>query len=134
MRYRRKIGAAGVIVWFAYAAITALAFYRSRHSVLSGAVAAIVVLLLFYVPHLYWYWEILPDRLVHRSYFQRTVWPFQEITYIGPLSGKLAASKAAKNWIEIRNASGQRMIAQPADTKAFLDEMRRHLPEITLNL
>jgi hypothetical protein len=134
MRYRRKLRPAGIIVWLAYAAIVAFAFYHSHHSTPTVVAAGIIVLLLFYLPYLYWYWEIRPDRLVHQRYFQRIAWPFSEITYAGPMTGKAAGNRTAKDWIEIRNLSGQRMIAQPADPQAFLEEMRRHLPQITLNL
>jgi hypothetical protein len=134
MRFRRRMGLASVVTWCVYASVVALAFYRTHHSPVSVAASAVVVLLLFWVPHLYWYWEILPDRLVHRRYFQSMAWPLAEIVYVGPVTGGAAGRKATRDWIEIRNAAGQRMIAQPGNPKAFLEEMRKHLPEITLEL
>jgi hypothetical protein len=87
----------------------------------------------FYIPYKCWYWEICPDRLIHRRYFRRVVWPFTEIAYVGPMTGLIGTYSAARDWLEVRNVSGKMIIVQPADCEEFLLEMRKYLPRITLN-
>jgi hypothetical protein len=84
----------------------------------------------FRLPNSWFYWEICDDCVIQRRYFGRTVFPFSDITYVGPFSGQLSRL----NMILIRNTAGKRMIVNTDDPQAFLAEMREHLPRITLNL
>jgi hypothetical protein len=87
----------------------------------------------FYIPYKLWYWETCPDRLIHQRYFRRVVWPFTEITYVGPMTGLIGTYSAVRDWLEVRNVSGKMIIVQPGDCEEFLSEMRKYLPRITLN-
>ena len=133
MRYRRELGVVRVATWIFWPLIVSAGLIREGHPLWIGGLAGVLGFLAFYLPHLFWYWEILPDRLIHRRYFQRVVFRFQEITYVGPMTGKAAGANAVRDWILIQTA-GQRMVAQPADPEAFLVHIRKYLPQITLNL
>ena len=108
--------------------------YRKGYPLWAVLLSSAVVFLLFYLPHRFWYWDLLPDKLVHRRYFRRTVFPLAEIVYIGPMTGPASGNGHVKNWILIRNAAEERMIATPADPDAFLEAARQYLPAITLQL
>ena len=134
MIYRRKLGNTRATIWVAMSAILAADLLRQGRPIWMVALGAAAVILAFYIPHLFWNWKILPDRLVQSRYFQRTVFPFSEITYIGPMTGRAARRNAVQNWILIRNTANERMIAMPANPEAFLAELRTYLPQITLHL
>jgi hypothetical protein len=134
MRYRRELGVTRVGGWLALGAFLSAGLFRKGHPLWVALFCGFAATLLFYIPHFFWYWDILPDRVVHRRYFRRSVFPFSEITYVGPLTGWAAGNNAVRNWILIRNAAGERIVATPADPEAFLANIRKHLPLITLNL
>jgi hypothetical protein len=93
-----------------------------------------LIMLVGCIPHLFWYWEIRDDRVVQRRLFLRTALPFSEITYVGPVTGQASRHKYFERHILIRNVAGKRMFVNTGDPEAFLTEMRKHLPRITLNL
>jgi hypothetical protein len=80
---------------------------------------------------LLWFWEIRPDRLLHRRYWNTVVFPFTEIAYVGPGTGPLARNPRLSHWIEVRTHGGTRMIVDTADQPAFLAAMQTRLPEAT---
>jgi len=123
-----------VAFWLAFALLIAVDFSRRGYPLWEVFLAGVLSLSLFYIGHFFWYWEILPDRLVHQRYFLKVVFPFPEITYAGPVTGPAAQHAAARKWILIQNATGRRMIANPANPEAFLSQMRERLPGITPHL
>lgn len=133
MRFRRKLGPVRLITWLALGALLGSSFVRNGYSWWAGVLAAILFVLVSLPSWLFWYWDILPDRLIQRRYFGRTTFLFPDITYCGPVTGNLAGRLQTRDWIEIRTSSGKWMVAQPDDRAAFLNEMRKHLPKVTLN-
>jgi hypothetical protein len=134
MRFRRKLGVVRVLSWVVIGAFLGASFVRQGYSYLAAGLAATLYVLVSLPSWLFWYWDVLPDRLIHRRYFGQKVLLFSEITYCGPVTGNAAGLGQTRHWIEIRTADGRRMIAQPADAHAFLAAMRRYLPAVTLNL
>ena len=133
MRYRRELGLVRMSIWGAFGIILASNAFREGYPLWTVCLIAVLVALSFYVPYLFWYWEIYPDRLIHRRYFQQIIFPFSEITYVGPMTGNSASHKSVRNWILVQNTDGRSMIVQSAVPEAFLSQMRKYLPEITLN-
>lgn len=135
MRYYRKLPLsilpAAIVVIF-------LKHFLESHSLpsalLNGLLGGILVALTLRALHSGWYWEIGDDRLIHRRYFSLTVFPFSEITYIGPMTGEAGTYTFFDKTILVRNAGGKRMLVTIGDPDAFLNEMRKHLPRITLRL
>ena len=80
------------------------------------------------------FWEIREDCVVQRQWFRRTVFPFSQIAYVGPMTGQASQYEHFAKHILIRNAAGEKMIVITAQYEAFLKEMRKHLPLVTLNL
>ena len=84
--------------------------------------------------HRSWYWEIGDDSVIQRRHFRRNVFPFSEITYVGPMTGTASEHKYFSKHILIRNIAGEKMFVETPQCETFLVEMRKHLPLITLNL
>ena len=133
MRFRRQLGAIRIITWIGFGLVITGSLASTGHRYWFAGMIGAAVSLAFFLPHVFRYWDVRTDRLVHRRYFATVVVPFAEIAYVGPLTGKMADFAGAVKWVEMRKADGVRMIVQPADPDAFLAEMRRYLPWVTLN-
>jgi hypothetical protein len=135
MRYHQKpsrfiFPAAIIVVFFR----DFLAHHSLPSALVTGIWGGIVVGVTLRMLQWSWYWEIGDDRLTHRRYFSITVFPFSEITYIGPMTGEAGTYKFFEKTILVRNSDGKRMLVNIDDPSAFLNEMRKHLPQITLRL
>jgi len=135
MRYYRKppvfiLPTAIVIIFFRHF----LEYHSLPSALLNALLGGILTALTVRALHSAWYWEIGGDRLIHRRYFSLIVFPFSEITYIGPMTGEAGTYKFFDKTILVRNAGGKRMLVTVGDPDAFLNEMRKHLPQITLRL
>jgi hypothetical protein len=131
--YRGKLTNPRVAEWAIIGLAGAIGELQAGHPLWVAELLGIGILLLFFVIYRSWYWEICPDCLIHRRYFRRVVWPFTEITYVGPMTGLIGTYSAVRGWLEVRNVSGKMIIVQPANCEEFLGEMRKYLPRITLN-
>jgi hypothetical protein len=135
MRFRSRLSQLRIFIWLGYGVILAAGLRAKGQPLwLCALVGLIGIALLFLPPYLFWYWDIRDSYFAQRRYFSRIVMPYSKIIYVGPMSTRMHAILGARSWIEVRSADGRIIIAQPADSKAFLNEMRKHLPEITLNL
>jgi hypothetical protein len=135
MRYRRELGRNAIAVWLCSAVIIAALTFRRDQSFWKASASGAGMVPFYYLLYLSRSWEILPDRLIERRFFRAAVvFPFSEITYVGPMTGKAAEFKATAKWILIRNAAGQRIIVHLDDPEVFLAHMRKYLPLVTLNL
>jgi hypothetical protein len=135
MRYYRKLPVsilptAILVIFFRHF----LEYHSLPSALLNGLLGGVLMALILRVLHSSWYWEIGDDRLIHRRYFSLTVFPFSEITYIGPMIGEASTHKFFDKTILVRNAVGKRMFVTTVDPETFLDQMRKHLPQITLHL
>lgn len=133
MRFHSKLSSLRIFSWLAFGVVIAAGSYSRGRSPWVCALEGLLTVAIFLPPYLFWYWDILPDSFAQRRFFVRIVMPYSEIVYVGPIEAQIKGIPAARNWIEIRNATGKRIIAQPSDPNAFLTEMRKHLPEITLS-
>ena len=132
--YRGKLTNTRVAVWFGFGLSGFLGIVWNGDPLWVAWLVGVVTFVLgFYVPYKLWYWEICPNRLVHRRYFRKVVWPFTEIIYVGPLTGLMGIFPAGRDWLEVRNVSGKMIIVQPANCEDFLSEMRKYLPRITID-
>jgi hypothetical protein len=134
MRFYRKLGWIRVATWVGFGLVLSLGQLKQGRPLWLDLLAFFVCVLLFLSSYLFWYWEIQPERLIHRRYLTRVVFPYTEITYIGPVTGRATEHATAKTWILVRTESGQKMIVDAADPPGFLDAIRKYLPRITLNL
>ena len=135
MRYYRKppvsiLAAAMVVIFFRYF----LEYHSLPSALLNGLLGGVLMALILLALHSRWYWEISNARLIHRRYFSLIVFSFSEIIYIGPMTGEAGTYKFFEKTILVRNAGGKRMLVTIDDPDAFLTEMRKHLPQITLRL
>jgi hypothetical protein len=135
MRYYRKppvsiLAPAIVVIFFRYF----LEYHSLPSALLNGLLGGVLMALILLALHSCWYWEISSDRLIHRRYFSLIVFSFSEIIYIGPMTGEAGTYKFFEKTILVRNAGGKRMLVTIDDPDAFLTEMRKHLPQITLRL
>lgn len=132
MRYRKKFRVHQPVEMFAGGFIGAL-LYPGR-SLMTSLRCGIICVLVWWVMYFFWYWEIRNDSLVQQHLFRRIVFPFSNITYVGPMKGAASSHKYFDKHILIETVDEKRMFAQPADPEDFLANMRKHLPLITLNL
>ena len=135
MRYYRKfpvsiLTTAIAVIFLRYL----LEHYSVPSALFNGLLGGVFMALTLCALHSCWYWEIGDDRLTQRRYFRLTVFPFSEITYIGPMTGEAGTYKFFDKTVLVRNAGGQRMLVTIGDPDVFLNEMRKHLPHITLRL
>src|SRR5215471_20246477 len=135
MRYYRKppvsiLAAAIVVILFRYV----LEHHSLPSVLLNGLLGGVLMALILLALHSCWYWEISNDRLLHWRYFSLSAFSFSEIIYIGPMTGEAGTYKFFEKTILVRNAGGRRMLVTIDDPDAFLTEMRKHLPQITLRL
>lgn len=131
--YRGTLTNPRVAEWAVFGVAGSIVELQAGHSLWLAEMVGIGIFLLFFVIYRSWYWEICPDRLIHRRYFRRVVWPFREISYVGPITGLMGRYSAVRNWLEVRHVSGEMIIVHPANCEEFLLEMRKYLPKITLN-
>lgn len=131
--YKGKLTNSRVAEWAILGLAVAIGELQSGDSLWGAELAAIGIFSMFFVFYRSWYWEICPDRLIHRRYFRKHVWPFTEISYVGPITGVIGTYSVVRDWLEVRNVSGEMIIVRPADCEAFLLEMRKYLPKITLS-
>jgi hypothetical protein len=122
-----------VAAWMGFGLAAAIGELQAGHPLWAAELKGIAAFLLFYVIYRSWYWEICPDRLIHRRYFRRVIWPFTEISYVGPITGVIGSNPAVRDLLEVRNVSGKMIIVRPANCEEFLLEMRKYLPRITLS-
>jgi hypothetical protein len=134
MRFRRKLGWIRLATWIAFGLFLAFEQVKRGRPLWIDFAAFVICILLFLPSHLFWYWEIRPDRLIHQRYLARRIFPFSEIVYIGPMTGKASDHETTRNWILVRSEGGQRMIVDTNNHEGFLSEMRKYLPSITLKL
>jgi hypothetical protein len=135
MRYHRKppvsiLPAAIVVIFFRHF----LEYHSLPSALLNGLLGGVLMALMLLALHSCWYWEIGNDRLIHRRYFSFTVFPFSEIIYVGPMTGEAGTYKFFEKTILVRNAGGKQILVTLGDPDAFLNEIRKHLPQITLRL
>jgi len=132
MRYRKEFHIRQLAEVLAVGLIVSL-FYPTR-SLLTCLECGLVYALVWFAFYFYRYWEIRTDCLIQRFFFRRIVFPFSDITYVGPMKGDASNFEYFDKTILIETADGRRMYARPADPEAFLADMRKHLPAITLHL
>jgi len=84
----------------------------------------------------YWltYWEFTPSSFVQRRLWRYMEQSYSEITYAGPITGKLAAAKSVKRWIEVRSGDDRKAIATPSHYQEFLADLHKHLPSKVIHL
>ncbi|MFT4114834.1 hypothetical protein [Silvibacterium sp.] len=138
MRFRRRLGANAVVAWVLSALFVGFVFLRTGHPPYAAGLAIVVVLLLYALPHIFWYWDVFPDRLVNRRYFSTRVFSMANIVHVAPMPGHITPRRGKGAWIEVRTragerTAGERMIVQPADADRFLAELRRYVPEAVAN-
>lgn len=109
-------------------------FFNPTRSWLTCLKCGLVYAPVWYLFYFFRYWEIRTDYVIQRFFFRRIVFPFPNVTYVGPMKGEASNFKYFEKTILIETADGKRMYARPADPKAFLTNMRKHLPAITLHL
>jgi hypothetical protein len=86
--YRGKLTNPRLASWFGFGLAGFLGIVQKGDPLwLAWLVGIAGVVFGFYIADKLWYWEICPDRLIHQRYFRRVVWPFTEITYVGPMTG-----------------------------------------------
>jgi len=132
VRYRREFRIRQLAEVFAVGLIVSL-LYPTR-SWLTCLTCGLVYALVWYLFYFFRYWEIRTDYVIQRFFFRRIVFPFPSITYVGPMKGEASNFKYFEKTILIETADRKRMYVRPADPKAFLTNMRKHLPAITLHL
>jgi hypothetical protein len=132
MRYRKELGIRQLAGAFAGMFICSLLF--TKRSLLTSVYCGVVAALVWYQFYFFRYWEIRDDCLIQRFFFRRIVFPFSDITYAGPMKGEGSNHKFFEKIALVETVNGKRMYVEPADPEAFLANMRKHLPAITLNL
>ena len=132
LRYRREFRIRQLAEVFAAGLIVSL-LYQTR-SWLTCLTCGLVYALVWYLFYFFRYWEIRADYVIQLFFFRRIVFPFPNITYVGSIKGEASDFKYFEKTILIETADGKRMYARPADPEAFLTNMRKHLPAITLHL
>jgi hypothetical protein len=80
------------------------------------------------------YWQIQEGCVIQRHYFRRIVFPFSEITYVGPMTDVAGLYEYFAEHILIENISGEQIVVNTPQREAFWAEMNKHLPLITRNL
>ncbi len=133
MRYRKEFGIRQLAGAFAGWFIVSLLFYPAR-SLLTSVRSSLIYALVGYLFYFFQYWEIRDDCLIYRFYFRRTVFPFANITYVGPMKGQASGHKFFAKTVLVETVDKKRMYVTPANPEDFLANMRQHLPAITLNL
>ncbi|GGH02818.1 hypothetical protein [Silvibacterium dinghuense] len=128
MRFRRRLGANTVVAWVLSALFVGFVFLHAGRPPYAAVIAMVVVLLLYALPHIFWCWDVTPDRLVNRRYFSERSFVLAEIEYAGSMPGHLTPRRGKGAWIEVRTRAGERMIVQPADAEAFLAELQKYVP------
>lgn len=68
------------------------------------------------------YWEVLSDRVIERHYFRRTIFPFSEIEYVGPMTGAASLFDHFNKHVLIQNISGKKMFVMTPKYESFLKE------------
>lgn len=96
--------------------------------------AFFLLLVLFVMDHFLVFWKISPDRVEERRVLRHRTIAMSEIACVGPASRRFGDRPAVRNWIEVRSTQGQKWFAQPADPAAFIEEMKKFAPTVTLNL
>jgi hypothetical protein len=110
-------------------------YFLEDHSLWHALFTAVVMLALWALAAAAsLHWEIHDDVVVERRFFRRKVFPMPEITYIGPMTGAAGQFQYFAKHLLIKNAAGGSMIVDTPQHEAFLAEMRKHLPQVTLNL
>src|SRR5215475_3062148 len=99
--YRGKLTNIRVAEWFGFGLAGFLCIVQKSDPLWVAELVGIGTFLLFLVIYRSWYWEICPDRLIHRRYFRRVVWPFTEIIYVGPMTGLIGTYPAVRDWLEV---------------------------------
>ncbi len=108
MKYRRKTSVPVIILCLGISELVRQAIVNdSLRQALEWMAGVVVAAAASYFLQ---YWEIQPDRLVFRNFWTKKVWPFSEITYVGPPDGPMAGVRAAGSWIIVRNRQGRRMV------------------------
>lgn len=75
------------------------------------------------------YMEVGNFGLIKRHLWRRQVYPYSEITYVGPPTGKRAIWYWADRLVEVRSSAQKPSIFMPAETKSFLADLHNHLTE-----
>lgn len=132
MKFRKELNFTRVALGLALAALMLrVVFNFSIQKALEFIPAAAMGILLGYGVQ---YWEIFPDRLIHRNFWLKKVLLFADITCVGPVEGPLSGIAATRRWIVVRGSTGRPMVAKPADCNGFIAEMRKFLPRVTHDL
>lgn len=79
------------------------------------------------------YWEIRDDSLIQRRLFGRKVLPMSQIVYAGPVKGAAGRNAYFAHHVLIQTASGERMLVDTPRRESFLEEMRKRLPQVTVD-
>jgi hypothetical protein len=132
MRYRKEFGIRQLAGSFAGMFICSILFMK--RSLLTSAYCGVIAALVMFQFYFFRYWEIRDDCLIQRFFFRRIVFPFSEIRYVGPMKGEASNHKFFAEIALVETVNGKRMYIEAADPEAFLSDMRKHLPAITLNL
>ena len=100
------------------------------------AVAWTVSLILQSLSYFALYWEFTLSGLLERRGTRTSLLPYEDINYVGPVTGKLKNTKAITTWIEIRSGNSRKALATPTseDGSAFLNDLRARLPELAFRL
>jgi len=128
MRFRRRLGANQVVAWVFSALFVGFVFLHAGRPVYAAVLAVLVVLALYALPHIFWYWDVLPDRLVNRRYWTMRTFAMDEIEHAGPMAGHMTPRRGRGAWLEVRTRGGERMIVQPADADVFLAMLSKYAP------
>jgi hypothetical protein len=130
MRYRSKLGRVRAATWIAYGVVAGTDLSGRRLSAWLALGVAVLTSLLFLPGYFLTYWEILPDRLVERRLFSRSVLMHFEIVALNPLSVASGDDESVPEHVEVRGVAGRRMLVETSDARGFLEEMLEHLPPI----
>jgi hypothetical protein len=85
VRYRREFRIRQLAEVFAVGLIVSL-IYPTR-SWLTCLKCGLVYALVWYLFYFFRYWESRPDYVIQRFFVRRIVFPFPNITYVGPMGG-----------------------------------------------
>ena len=130
MRYRTKVGGVRVLTWIAYGALVTANLSARRLPLWLALLAGLFTVLAFFSNYHWTYWEVLPDRVIERRLFRRSVMMFFEIVSIRPTPLIGQEVEPQPHLIAVRGVAGRRMVVYTPQARQFLKEMLEHLPPL----
>lgn len=135
MRFRAKFGLLGCCYLAMPLILLILLLSRRHHATMFGPWFVAIwtaIALLRMLSHIRVYWEIIPEGLHERRFWTERTIPWNEIHSAGPWpDGKPMHGNLAIDFVRPAPLSSQgRVIASPDRLDDFLQELRRHAPQV----